>query len=231
MKRLAIAFSLLALAMAGGAVAEEKIDNDTSGTQAAAVDCPLVDFKHLGPIDEGAVIDNIVALCSAGGLAFGPVSFVDGPGTILDTVAEVSMYHTWAGDVGLELLYDETCDGTPDASVLLKDEGDSSGSDDLGDPPSGAAFTYTFGDAAVETIEAYALANASPVVAGCYLPAVGSMSSFTGMSKEGCWVLTACDDAGGDSGFLTTWDVHVFNDPAIPVEQTTWGSIKSSFQD
>lgn len=34
---------------------------------------------------------------------------------------------------------------------------------------------------------------------------VGNLSSFNGMNAQGNWTLEVCDDAGGDTGTLTTW--------------------------
>ena len=154
-----------------------------------------------------------VDLCAAeGGSVFGQndddVQFVDNTAiptvidvptgeTISDVVVQVSMSHTWAGDVEL------TLQAPSGESILLV--ADQAGSSDFD-----TSETITFTDAAAENTTAMA----GPVVAGSFRPNDDSLSFGTFISgvanASGTWTLYVGDDAGGDSGLVDFWNIELF---------------------
>jgi hypothetical protein len=72
----------------------------------------------------------------------------------------------------------------------------------------------------------------TPIAAGCYKPSVNGgspLSVFRNRHKGGCWYLNVSDRAGGDTGTINSWSVHIKNQPPIAVEATTWGNVKTIY--
>jgi hypothetical protein len=95
-----------------------------------------------------------------------------------------------------------------------------------------AAGGYVFSDAAA----AQAGEPTCPltVTPGCYKPANGGTESYPPLSffdnypKQGCWRLKLRDGAGGDTGTILGWSVHILNSPTS-TENSSWGQVKTLY--
>ncbi len=115
---------------------------------------------------------------------------------LTDVNVRVAITHTWVGDLFIKL---RSPAGT---EVTLLDR------------PGVPASTYgcsndnmnvTFDDAGALVLEGHC-AGTNPWYAGVARP-VGSLAAFNGQSSQGNWVLTVSDNAGSDTGTLTSWEL------------------------
>ncbi len=163
---------------------------------------------------------------------------------LLDVMAEVTMAHTWVGDLILQLDY-VPCGGGPSmasAKLLCRPRGTGTtipapcgtgtgfgASANLGGAGSTpiAPVPYLFQtDAAAGIADG---TNPTTVPAGCYKPNT-PLAVFAGLPKGGCFVLSVADWAGGDLGFITEWKVYMTNDRPVPAASRTWGQIKTTYR-
>ena len=115
---------------------------------------------------------------------------------LTDVNVRVVMTHTWVGDVKITLK-------SPMGTVVT-----------LLDRPGVPASTFgcsndnmdvTFDDAGAVNLESYC-AGTTPWYVGVALPA-SALSAFNGQSSLGDWVLNVSDNAGGDLGTVTSWEL------------------------
>jgi hypothetical protein len=108
--------SLVCLALvATAAWAEEKVPNDVPG-EGIVANCDLTGYKsEVRTFNPGiAVPDNNPA-----GVTTPAIQFAADGSTIADVVIDILMTHTWIGDIVATVQYDETCDGTVDATSVV----------------------------------------------------------------------------------------------------------------
>jgi hypothetical protein len=71
--------------------------------------------------------------------------------------------------------------------------------------------------------------SAGTIAAGCYHPSSqgGSpLAVFKNLRKGGCWYLNVSDRAGGVTGTINSWSVHIKNQGLVGVETVSWGTVK-----
>jgi len=127
---------------------------------------------------------------------------VNGTTTDVD-VSNINIQHTWDGDVEISLsrpggalvLIFGDCGGSGDnfTNVTISDEG--------ANPVCGVS-TQT------------GVLRGAPN--GIVNPTV--MTAFDGVASGGVWTMSIFDDAGGDTGTLTSWSVTADGPPPLPVE-------------
>jgi hypothetical protein len=231
--------SLVCLALvATAAWAEEKVPNDVPG-EGIVANCDLTGYKsEVRTFNPGiAVPDNNPA-----GVTTPAIQFAADGSTIADVVIDILMTHTWIGDIVATVQYDETCDGTVDATsvVICRPRGPAAGHP----APCGTTATagcsgdlttasrLLFDDSAVNTLAEGAAACTTTIPGGCYRPSTGGgtpLARFRGMRKDGCWTLNVSDRAGLDTGVILEWSVHLRNQ-TIGVEQSSWTQVKTLFE-
>lgn len=239
MKKLLSVFGVFALVMGAVAVsADTKIPEDV-GDPAGAEICNLEGYKSYvvtlpTPVP---LLDN-----NSVGVVIGPIATPADGSNILDLIVDLDMTHSWIGDLIVEVLWDTStpCDGTIDLSgprllcrqnrTSVSCETSTSGFGCSGDLVRGG---YVFSDAAAA--QAGEPSCPTTVVAGCYKPANGgtetypALSFFDGRPKTGCWYLKLRDRAGGDTGTIYGWSVHILNSPTA-TENSSWGAVKALYQ-
>lgn len=127
-------------------------------------------------------------------------------GTTTDVdVSNISIQHTWDGDVEISL--------SRPAGALVLIFGDCGQNDDNFN-------TVTISD---EGVNPNCTADAAPFTGtlrgapnGVVNPTV--MTAFDGISSGGVWTMSIFDDAGGDTGTLSSWSVIADGPPPLPVE-------------
>lgn len=118
-----------------------------------------------------------------------PISFM--------TVA-LTIEHTWVGDLRLTLTSPE---GT---EVTLVDR---IGAEGGGFGCNGDNYDLIFSDGATNTYQDLAATCGDlPAASGTYQP-LEALATFNGENPEGTWILTVYDEAGGDGGQLTNWNI------------------------
>lgn len=200
------------------------------GTGENGPGCDTSDYKSYTYVDGRPIPDNLL-----NGLQSGPLTITDTEG-VVDVVVDVSIDHTWTGDLIVNLYYDAACDGWDDDSpISLLCRQDLAGcpgpgsccgcSSDLS-----SANAYTFSSAGATTIAEPC--GSSPVPSGCFREAVES-TRFLGdvTAKEGCWWVVVTDGAGADTGSLRDWTLYFLNDTGTATETATWGSVKTLYND
>lgn len=156
----------------------------------------------------------------------------------LDVVVSLKMAHTWIGDLAATLTYDETCDGTPEASSrFICRPGRLNCDNTLGSPFGcssnlACANTLYFSDAGLNVlgVSPNGCGTTSTVMpTGCYQGGTNAqpLSVFDHLLKGGCWKLNVADHGAGDTGTVCEWAVYTLNETVVPVTPTTWGAIKS----
>jgi hypothetical protein len=162
------------------------------------------------------------------GLMLGAIPSGGGGGAIVDVILAVELYHTWAGDLRVWLLYDVECDGTPDVQgeVLCRIGLDGCPEDGCCGASADLAGLYEFDDT-VGSIED----DTSSFPPGCYGPDYDSLGLdvFDGLPTGGCWYLFLADGASGDVGTVDSWQVCVMS-RVSPVESSTWSHVKSLYR-
>ena len=53
---------------------------------------------------------------------------------------------------------------------------------------------------------------------------------FRGQPKAGEWWLHVSDNAGGDTGTLLDFSVHLLNQVPVSVDDSAWGSVKALYR-
>jgi len=228
--------AILALAASSAWAEEVKVDNSApsgpgNGVQA---NCNLTgyksEFQQLAGI---GVPDN-----NAAGITVGPIVVPADGSLIADVIIDLSMTHSWVGDVIVAIGYDELCDGAVDAQSIVMCR--PRGTQVAANAPCGAATTgfgcagdlttastLLFDDSAAAAVADGVCPN--PIPAGCYKPSPqgGSpLAVFRNLRKGGCWYMNVSDRAGGDLGTLLSWSVHILNQTQIGVSQADWGTVK-----
>jgi hypothetical protein len=172
---------------------------------------------------------------TARGVVSGPLAIADAEG-VIDAVVDVSISHTWVGDLSVELFYDDECNGfADDSAISLLCRQDLAGCTLVGgccgcSSDLVTTNTYTFSSAGSGPIAEPC--GASPVPAGCFTEAVETVSRLGDVTaKEGCWYLVISDGAGADTGFLSDWTLYFLNDTGTATEAASWGSVKSLYNE
>lgn len=165
-----------------------------------------------------------------------------------DVILEVSLAHTWVGDLVLRLEYADCESGAPlhGTNVICRPRG----TELLAPPPCGAGFgsgcggnlgslatsipppeprPYYFNDAAEFPIaDGICHPLASPA---CYQPSPsGALSGFNGFSQGGCWTLSVADWAAGNTGVIAHWTVWQKSTPVVPARAASWGRLKTIYR-
>jgi subtilisin-like proprotein convertase family protein len=124
------------------------------------------------------------------------INFADS-GTINDVIVELSVTHSWVGDLIVSVEHDGTM-------VTLVDQ--------PGVPAStfgcsGNNISASFDDTAAMGVEGVCPAT-DPVINGAF-NAVVPLSAFDGDDVNGDWTLTISDNAAGDTGTLDQWCLDI----------------------
>jgi hypothetical protein len=180
-----------------------------------------------------AIPDNSLA-----GVNVGTINTVADGTRFLDVVASLKVTHTWVGDLVATLTYDETCDGTPEASsrFVCRPAGPrattcwarrSAASSNLS-----CNNTMYFSDAAVNVLGTSPAGCGTPPpslppAAGRVAPTPSRCRCSTILRKGGCCKLNVADYGAGDLGTVCEWGVYTLNESIVPVASTTVGPIKS----
>lgn len=212
--------ALLALTATAWAATKPQDPGESENGPLTGPNCDLTGYKseqRSFPTPGLAVPDN-----NATGVTTPPIAFAPDGMLIDDVIVDLTMAHTWVGDLRVTLRYDALCDGTIDASatVLCRPRGTGTTTPAPCGTGTGlgcsadltAASTLLWSDDAVAPLAEGTCAN--PVPGGCYKPtAVGGqpLSVFRGLPKNGCFTLFVSDHAGGDVGSIVSWSVHVRN--------------------
>ncbi len=167
--------------------------------------CSLDGFETFSSGDGGSIPD------------YDPVGLWLGPLTIpvalapIDAVAlEVTLDHSWVGDLTLELHYDVNGDGTPDMGPVAAlcrpgldgcDDGCCGCSGDI-------SGVYYFADMGSDPLGEECVSDLSP---GCYSAAIESdpFDLFRDAPRGGDFYLHVADHAGEDTGSISAWSVHI----------------------
>jgi hypothetical protein len=205
----------------------QKIPNDSGEQAIQPGNCPIEDYK-------GYCLPGVYIDCDS--LLLGPMTVEDDGTTFTDVILQLNISQTWIGDLKVLLYYDpEGCDmqdmvgpvaamcrpgldGCPsDGCCGCSGDilGDYFFSDDGGLTPLGEFDCPSFLDP------------------GCYMPAIESPNPFAvfdGQPKGGCFWLFFVDGACADGTDLFEWCVWTLNEVVVPVEETTWGQIKTIYE-
>jgi hypothetical protein len=233
-----IALAVLAVLVSGTAMANPNPFSPGSkdvvlpdpGTPVDSPDCVTEGYKSYTYTDGRAIPDN-----TANGLVSGPLTITDTE-NVVDLVVDLSIAHTWTGDLTVNLYHDVACDGwqndTP-ISLLCRPDlvgcpgpGSCCGcSDDL------VGSGYSFSSDGLATI-AEPCGGTGVVAAGCYREAVETTAFLRDVtSKEGCWYVVCGDGAGADTGTLFSWTLWFNNEGGTATETATWGSVKTLYNE
>jgi len=162
-----------------------------------------------------------------------------GPDPIVDVVVSIEFSHTYIGDMNVELYYEPA--GEPvlgPVALMCRQQvpgcplDDSQGFGCSGDLLAGGRYVFGTTGATKEIAAAGQCPPALPF--GCYRAASDSpypLSIFNGANKNGCWFLHLQDGAGADLGVLYNWEVCLLNEGGTPVEASTWGAIKATYNE
>ena len=219
MRTIAIVLAISLLA-AGGAWAQKNVANPVGDKAPDRIDCQTDGYDCYCGGSGGDIPDADPA-----GAIFGPANTSNGGPMIVDVILFVEITHTWIGDLQMFLYYDFECDGVPDVIGQVLERPGVPGttfgcSGDL-------AGLYGFDDT-VASIE-----DICPTIfpTGCYGPDYDSvgMDVFDGLPIGGCFWLHVIDNAGGDVGSVTGWEVCVMTQ-ITPVEEATWGHVKALYR-
>jgi len=224
--------AVLALASAAVWAEEVKVDNSVPG-EGSAANCDLTGYKSEFQFPQAPVPD-----ANAAGVTVGPIIVPADGSLIADVVIDLSMTHTWLGDLRVVVGYDELCDGAVDAQAVLLCRPRGTGTTLL--TPCGGTATccgcaadlttasaLMFDDSAAASLAEGTCVN--PVPAGCYKPSIAGgtpLSVFRNLRKGGCWFMNVSDGAAGDTGTILSWSVHILNQTQIGVQQANWSSVK-----
>jgi subtilisin-like proprotein convertase family protein len=204
---------------------------DGPGDPIIAANCDLTGYKSevqvLSP--PTAVPDNNPA-----GVVVGPIVVADDGTTIADVVIDVSISHTWIGDLVLQVRYDEDNNGTDDvtSNIVCRPGGTTCGP--TGTLGCSSNFVcnnqtpYLFDDTALVSLPTAGCTSTANVPPGCYKPTgtgAGTLAVFAGHRKGGRWTLFAQDNAGADTGTICQWSVHIKN-ATVATEPKSWGNVK-----
>jgi len=200
-----------------------------------ATNCDLAGYKSgvqvfTPPV---AIPDNNPA-----GATFGPITIADDGSLIDDVVIDLSIAHTWIGDLVIRVGYDEGCDGAIDVSSTVICRPGNTGCVSTGGVGCSANFLcnnnspYMFDDIAPAALPTTGCSSTTNVAAGCYRPTgagAGPLSIFEGHRKGGCWYIFASDNASLDTGTICQWSVHLKNRTTIAVTPVSWSGAKVLF--
>jgi len=164
---------------------------------------------------------NLAVLDSPAAAVTNVQTLVGQPTPIADVDVDLNMTHTWVGDLVITIEHNNTI-------VTLIDR--------MGVPASGAGcLNDNLQDIIMDdegTVVIETTCNAGPA-AGPSPPnfypgtAIGTpysalgLSAFDGMDPNGPWTISVQDFAGGDTGTLLSWSLHInTNAPVCPVTET-----------
>ncbi len=224
------ALALLAGTVAPAALAAVKLDDSPTRTIAVSGTCDLTGFVSIVQTLSPAVT---IPDDDPAGVTFGPVVTAADSSTFTDVVVELSLSHTWIGDLVVTLSYDQDCDGQPeDSTRVLCRPGRSScfGGSGFGSSKDfSCSNTLLFSDSAASDVGG----GQSPVPAACYKPTgngADPLNMFIGLASGGCWSLNVADRSVEDLGSVCGWGVHTRNQQIVPVRVVSWGSLKTRYR-
>lgn len=156
-----------------------------------------------------------------------PWQWIEDPEAILDIVVNANLFHTWTGDLNLQVQYDADGDGVPEAVGQLLCRLDFSFFPDC--PTTGCCGCSS------DLTGSYGFWMGAPsdfvcgALPGCYRPA-GPLDQFNGLHKRGYWRLWMQDAACGDIGTIEGWGIGFINGEPTATEPATWGSVRALFR-
>lgn len=231
MKKATALFALAIVAISSAAFADDiKIDDALPNEDATQVFCPLEGYKSFQiPVVPGlAVPDN-----NATGVSTSFIVPTDGT-SIDDVIIDLSMSHSWVGDLIANVFLDVDNNGTNDfgpVSVICRQN--RSTCVGLGSPfgcsaDLVAANVYEFSDAGAAQLGEPLCTT--PAAGACYRPSENNaaLAVFDGKPKGGRWTLQVSDNAGGDTGTLLGWSIHILN-RSNATENSSWGNVKALY--
>ncbi|PQB05324.1 hypothetical protein BST85_10830 [Aureitalea marina] len=121
--------------------------------------------------------------------------------TLNNLTVDLNITHTWVGDLIVTL---QSPEGT---TVTLVDR---IGADGGGFGCSDADLDVTIDDTAASPLED-ACTGGGPIT-GTFT-GIDALSAFNGENAQGDWILTVSDNAGGDTGEITSWGINYLTPP------------------
>jgi hypothetical protein len=166
-----IALAVLALLANGTAMANSPTSKDVvlpdPGTPADGPGCSTTDYKSYTRTDGRSIPDN-----TAAGILSGPLTITD-TDAVVDMVVDVSMSHTWVGDLTVNLYYDDECNGPADdtpISLLCRP--------DLAGCPGPGSCCGCSDDLLLGSVYTFSSSGSGPMAEPC---------SFSGSVASGCY--------------------------------------------
>lgn len=237
---------LAVLALDSPASAAEKSPGMGALESTAISSCDLLGYGTLTqtftpPV---AIPDNNQALVQVGS-----IPTVNDGGTIVDVVFDITIGHTWVGDLLARIEYGNCAGGPPTAAsnVICRPRGTGASalspcgsvSDfgcwaDLGDAPTPnvepTPLTYRFSDGAPAPMAEGTCPT--KLAAGCYRPSSmgGSLAAFHLQHRGGCFRLLVGDYTPSDVGVVAAWAVHMSNDTPVAAHAASWGALKTIYR-
>lgn len=210
MKKAFVFSMLLVFACSALAFAQEtKTPEDLPIPDAGSVPCATADYKQFTVSAALTIPDNLPAGVSSS------LTLTE-TGTIEDVIISVSANHSWVGDLVATLEFQPACGPVTVGPVrfLCRQNRTTGCSGTSGFGCSGnltTANAYEWSDAA--SAEMGEPTCPTTIASGCYKPSSegGLLSAFDGLDKNGCWTLRVSDNAGGDTGNITSWTLSIKN--------------------
>jgi hypothetical protein len=169
------------------------------------------------------------------GATVGPITHPNDGTLIGDVVIDLTLTHTWEGDIIAIVGYDENCDQVIDVQATVICRPGNTTCTSTGGVGCSSNFLNTallIDDIAPAALPTTGCLSTTNIPSGCYRPTgvgAGPLSVFENHRKGGCWYLKISDNASLDSGTLSQWSVHILNQPTIATEAKTWGGMKVLF--
>jgi len=153
----------------------------------------IVGFSQTFPGGTGAIPDNNCDATNEFTVVVSGIGVLGGTNSFDEAVLNIT--HTWDSDLDITLI-------APDMTAVI-----------LSDDNGGSADNYT---------DTHFRADASTDITVGVAPFTGNflpeqnLSAFDGVNADGTWILRVCDDAGGDTGTVDSWNLTFALTPACP---------------
>jgi len=221
-----LSISLLAM----GTAFAEKQPSEYGSPDAAPGSCPVGTYKASKITVNADIPDNDPA-----GLCTPAIKFNPQPGLVItDVVIDICMDHTWVGDLDVVLTHTSSGGEVKTVSLLARPGVPETSFGCSGDLVCDPENKYYFGsDPALEPLGEFDCP--SVIEPGCYSVAVENVEGleiFRGQPcGDGFWELCLVDNAGGDTGHIFNWSVHILCEAEpVSVDDASWGEIKSNYR-
>ena len=163
------------------------------------------------------------------------IEFASVPGlVIMDVIVDLNMEHTWIGDLIVTLRHTTSGGDVTDVDLINRPGVPQSSFGCSGDMVSDPENKYYFSSrpdlAPIGEDDCPAILDPA-----CWGTApengVNDLSVFNGLPLgDGTWELIISDNAGGDTGYVYNWSVHLLGEAPISVEPASWGHIKADYR-